>query len=59
MTIRPLDLMVEPVCPGTSEAEYDWKAQARPLGDEVTSITFNATQTFDPKGNPRDSDNDK
>ena len=38
---------------------YSHREQAGQGADPIRMLTWNGTQTFDPRGNPRDSDNDK
>ena len=42
----------------TPTYSHERQASLRPTG-RIYMTTYNATQTFDIKGNPKDSDNDK
>lgn len=60
LKIKPSDLAKPKVKLDVSRQVYDHRTQTS-IGDSsiVFAITWNATQTFDHKGNPKDSDNDK
>ena len=56
----PFDIAEDVVTIELPEAEYNNNTQTRfDSSNPVRTITWNATQTFDSKGAPRDSDNDK
>jgi hypothetical protein len=55
----PFDLAEDLVTIEIPEDEYNNNTQTRfDVADPVLSITWNATQTFNSNGTPRDSDND-
>ena len=58
--LRPEDISRPAVRIDLQEMKYDHAMQVSLIeGDRITMVTFNATQTFDSRGNPRDSDNDR
>jgi hypothetical protein len=55
----PADLARARISVDLPEAEYSHSSQTRFAAADVSNaITWNATQTFDPKGKPIDRDND-
>ncbi len=56
----PFDIAEDMVKIEIPEAEYDNTTQTRyDMANPVLAITWNATQTYDSYGKPKDSDNDK
>ncbi|WP_146180616.1 hypothetical protein [Limnohabitans curvus] len=53
------ELATEPTKINLKEVDYSCETQTRfNIGNEALAITWNATQTFDHNGKPKDSDND-
>lgn len=58
--ISPFDIAEDLLTIELPDSKYDSKSQKRyDVVDPVLAITWNATQTFDSSGKPKDSDNDK
>ena len=56
----PFDIAEDLVKIELPEAEYDNNTQTRfDISNPTLAITWNATQTFNSNGTPRDSDNDQ
>ena len=55
----PFDIAEDLVTIDLPEDEYNKNTQTRfDIANPILATTWNATQTFDSKGQPRDSDND-
>lgn len=56
----PADLSTEMTSVEISDVPFDRERQIRyTVKENIVMTTFNATQTFDAKGTPKDRDNDK
>ncbi len=55
--LAPTSFATEPVRIDVPNRSYNWASQTTFDGTSC-DVTWNATQTFDYKGNPTDSDND-
>jgi hypothetical protein len=56
----PFDIAEDVVTIELPKAEYNFDTQTRfDVVNPILAVTWNTTQTFGTKGEPRDSDNDK
>lgn len=54
----PSTLSTSPYKGGFHLPAYDWKKQSRNMPKNANNHTYNSTQTFDNKGNPKDAQSD-
>jgi hypothetical protein len=58
LLLTPRDLAQDVPIKALEEAQYNWKDQSRGDPTRMGKYTFGSIQTFDPRGNPKDSQND-